>query len=463
MSDAEARETETVSQIKYELTPRSLKEYLLRQMRLLAPSMIWGPMGIGKSDIPRQIALSRNARIVALHLPQFDPTDLKGIPVRLDNGTVKWVTSSFLPQHVDRAVSLDQSSFEYVYSMPLAKSVAVYLVDDNGLVGCWNTAFEDAKPVEGVTVDIIDPKRSVKLTIGSLPPGINLENPRLIIAENAILFLDELSAADPTVQNSALQLVLDRMVNEYIVPMGVPILAAGNRASDKAHIAPMPAPLANRFSHVRLIPSVEEWIEDYAFPNGVRADIIAYLEWKGKGALFHFNPVLLQEGDMGFRTPRSWTMLSRELPEDGEVCSQQVVNALIAGRIGCAAAGEFIAWRNSMAQLVKPDDLLLGRERELPELDLGQKWGMCVGLCEALSRFWNKHYDDQKKPTEQCQEWSDIGTRFMQITDKMLGREMTTYCIKVAKRLGVKMVHFRGIPYYGEFAKSYSNLVAATI
>jgi MoxR-like ATPase len=61
-----------------------------------------------------------------------------------------------------------------------------------------------------------------------------------------ILFLDEISAAPPTVQASAYQLTLDRKVGEHKLPDNCIILGAGNRVGDKGVAYKMPTPLANR-------------------------------------------------------------------------------------------------------------------------------------------------------------------------------------------------------------------------
>ena len=59
----------------------------------------------------------------------------------------------------------------------------------------------------------------------------------------AILFLDELNAAPPSVQAAAYQLILNRRVGTYKLPEGVSIVAAGNRETDKGVTYRMPAPL----------------------------------------------------------------------------------------------------------------------------------------------------------------------------------------------------------------------------
>ena len=65
-----------------------------------------------------------------------------------------------------------------------------------------------------------------------------------------ILFLDEINSAPPTVQAAAYQLILDRKIGEYTLPVNYAIVAAGNYESDRGVTYRMPTPLANRFVHL---------------------------------------------------------------------------------------------------------------------------------------------------------------------------------------------------------------------
>jgi MoxR-like ATPase len=58
------------------------------------------------------------------------------------------------------------------------------------------------------------------------------------------------TSAPPTVSAAAYQLILDRRLGDYVVPEGWVIFAAGNRQGDRGVTYSMPAPLANRFSHL---------------------------------------------------------------------------------------------------------------------------------------------------------------------------------------------------------------------
>jgi hypothetical protein len=122
---------ELLAQLDYAVTPRNLLVTLEHLMsgkgKEQAAVMVWGAMGIGKTEIVRSLGTMWGCRIVALHLPQFDPTDLKGIPVRMDNGDVEWVPSSYLPKQEDIVVGKDDAKgFNKVveFNMPNAYSLS---------------------------------------------------------------------------------------------------------------------------------------------------------------------------------------------------------------------------------------------------------------------------------------------------------------------------------------------------
>src|SRR5210317_1524069 len=60
------------------------------------PVMLWGPPGIGKSDLVREVAERHAVPVVDLRLSQLEPSDLRGIPFRTD-GLVEWAVPALLP------------------------------------------------------------------------------------------------------------------------------------------------------------------------------------------------------------------------------------------------------------------------------------------------------------------------------------------------------------------------------
>ena len=60
------------------------------------PVMLWGPPGVGKSDMIRQTAARHQAPVIDIRLSQMEPSDLRGIPFRND-GNVEWAVPAILP------------------------------------------------------------------------------------------------------------------------------------------------------------------------------------------------------------------------------------------------------------------------------------------------------------------------------------------------------------------------------
>jgi hypothetical protein len=60
------------------------------------PVMLWGPPGVGKSQIILQIGERHDLPVIDIRLSQMEPSDLRGIPFKL-NGKVEWAVPSMLP------------------------------------------------------------------------------------------------------------------------------------------------------------------------------------------------------------------------------------------------------------------------------------------------------------------------------------------------------------------------------
>ncbi len=178
-----------------------------------------------------------------------------------------------------------------------------------------------------------------------------------------ILFLDEINMAPPTMQGMAQQLILDRRVGSYVVPDGWFIWAAGNRSEDRAAVFDMPAPLANRFLHVDVLPDLESF-RHYALARGIDERIIAFVS---------FRPELLHRLDPqqpAWPSPRSWEMASH-LYRAG---------LGIVPAVGAATAAEFEAYVAVYADLPDLERILAGDDGAAFPGEPSMRYATTVGL-----------------------------------------------------------------------------------
>ena len=113
---------------------------------------IWGPPGVGKSTIVRQVATELNAKIKDVRLSLLDPTDLRGLPF-LKDGEAVWARPEFLP-HVDRdgekgILFLDEinaappATQASAYQLTLDRQVGEYKLPDGWHVWCAGNRESD--------------------------------------------------------------------------------------------------------------------------------------------------------------------------------------------------------------------------------------------------------------------------------------------------------------------------------
>lgn len=238
------------------ISPSDLVKELRANALADIPSMIWGPPGIGKSDIAYHFASSMNAKLFELRANLFDPVDVRG---------------------------------------------GLKVVEQQD--GTYRTRY-----------------------------GVPEDYPDTDYQGTVVLFIDELPNAPKATQNALLQLLLNKRIGTYELPANTIIIAAGNRAQDRAAVHEMPTPVRNRFAHYTLEPTVDDWVK-WAMSHGVDDSITSFIRMR---------PSLLHStdgSDYAFPSPRTWTMLDRKLPhmsDDFYGC---------ASMIGDGPAGEYLSYR----------------------------------------------------------------------------------------------------------------------
>ena len=127
------------------VTPNGAKKSIHHAMKKQRPIFLWGPPGIGKSDIVRQVSQEfSNSHLIDIRLSLWEPTDIKGIPYFDSNsGTMVWGAPSELPSEefaaqfdhitlfLDEMNSAAPSVQAAAYQLILNRRVGTYKLPDN--------------------------------------------------------------------------------------------------------------------------------------------------------------------------------------------------------------------------------------------------------------------------------------------------------------------------------------------
>ena len=137
----EATATRTVS-------PNKAKKSIYHAIKKKRPVFLWGPPGIGKSDIVGQITNSLpKSHLIDIRLSLWDPTDIKGMPYYSANdNTMKWAppvelpSEEFAAQYDNIVLFLDEMNSaapavqSAAYQLILNRRVGTYKLPDNVMI-----------------------------------------------------------------------------------------------------------------------------------------------------------------------------------------------------------------------------------------------------------------------------------------------------------------------------------------
>jgi hypothetical protein len=169
----------------------------------------------------------------------------------------------------------------------------------------------------------------------------------------AILFLDELTAAAPSLQPTVYGLLQERRVGQHALPSGTFIVAAGNMVEDGAVAYEMGTALSDRLIHLSLRAEAGDWLSSYAVPQQLHPAVTAFI--RTRPDLLDTTEEALRRGQMIACTPRSWARVSTILYAVGDRALRDV---LIAGTLGDQAAAEFILIVDEISATVQAQTML---------------------------------------------------------------------------------------------------------
>lgn len=190
---------------------------------------------------------------------------------------------------------------------------------------------------------------------------------------NSVLFLDEITAAPPSLQALAYQLTLDRQIGETKLPPDCQVVCAGNRVTDRGVAYTMPSPLANRLFHLEVQADLGSW-RQWAYARGIDPRIISFLTLRSE----FLHKMDAATAGQAWPSPRSWAFTHRML-HSGLGASD--LGVAVAACIGVAATKEFIIHcRDYVKYTAKVEEILNGKARDYKEVDPSRAQVLAVAV-----------------------------------------------------------------------------------
>lgn len=255
-------------------------------------------------------------------------------------------------------------------TMGIGKSALVHQYASNHKLDVYEMRLSQYSVVDLMGAFIID--QDSKKSRWARPETFPDEN-----VSEAILFLDEITSAEPDVQAAAYQLLLDRKVGPHKLHPNIRIVAAGNLESDQGVVNQIAAPLKNRMAHIQIDLDKDDWL-NWAMNNEISEEIIAYIAYQGESKLYSYRE---DSQDDAFATPRSWHMAddAYKLAKNDRQLAMEVVQACV----GSAIAIEFMAFADVRNEMPNLEAILEGKDVPTPS-SIDCCWAVGVALANRV-------------------------------------------------------------------------------
>jgi hypothetical protein len=237
-----------------------------------------------------------------------------------------------------------------------------------------------------------------------------------------ILFLDELPNADMYVLKKLNQFIQQKRLDNYYMPKGWIIIVAGNRPGDHSDITDLGdnPTLAERFSPVNFVPTLEDWIkwakernEDIKAGNDRKKDgekktyilpeIISFL----KNAPEYFYNLDPDVNPHSYASSRGWenaakgmqiTMKMNNVTDWKDIPIEKYRRRLTTA-VGFEAAQVFLEYLEIFSKMTEREAKQIIEEPEKAKMfgDLKQNPGKFFGLSEYLTNRVNEIKNDLEK------------------------------------------------------------------
>lgn len=264
-----------------------------------------------------------------------------------------------------------------------------------------------------------------------------------------IIFLDEITSSDRSIQVAAYELILDRRLGKlYQVPPGYLIVAAGNNTTDHAVAMTMSSALANRFMHVELKEDAEAWL-NWAQINNIHPSVTGFISYR-PNMLFNMDN---EDLERGWPSPRAWERVS-QMCHIYKSSNDKLLRKIVYGLIGPGVGTEFMAFYKLNAEFDNLLDIMTDpKSKIIIPAQADRKYAMCSAMVYLLWRGTDEK-DEAKRLNGfyriSLEMTSDFAT--MALNAAMQGKdreERKERCSKLLKQ-----------PLFNDWKKKHGNVMS---
>jgi MoxR-like ATPase len=303
--------------------------------------LINGKHGIGKSTVVEQFGKENNLYVEVLNLSVMEATDLIGNPYIEEYNSRKstiYVEPYWFQKIIDKAWPLDNDINDLEFNDLELKNYILSAVGEE----CKITRFDLNK----IYCDFYNLDNSELQLVSNQTNLINKKS------MGSIIFLDELNRASQDVRQPALQLVLDKKIQNHKLPFingKQTFIVSAINPSDLYQTYELDIALLDRFLIVDLKVDLNEWI-DYAISINVDNSIIDFVS-ENPEFLHNIN----EENEKG-SSPRSWVELSEIL--SNKIDNKKTLELIILGKLGRNVGLNFLNYYNNYSKVFKVENLI---------------------------------------------------------------------------------------------------------
>jgi hypothetical protein len=466
------------------LSPSACTGVLLAAAIAEVPLFFWGPPGVGKSALAQQVATQLNKAFIDVRLSQMDPTDVRGMPYKVEEDGVtvgvEWSPPLMFPKNLDktaiRNIEAIETEINFSSANPTGSNGIHYVKEPQIEVRALDPSLSAQiieQSADRFTVKVIDASVAESLpndTEGRLAAIIGAEaregriRYRIVGEAEAIIGYEEMNSAPPSVLAACYQIILDRRIGNYVMPKGVAQFAMGNRETDKGVTFKMPTPLSNRFDHIEIKPHFADW-QVWAIKSLVHPDVVGYLS-AFEGQMFQFNAGTAARG---FATPRSWVMVSKILKalDAGllQVTDEQL-QAMIYGAVGDGVGAEFFEFRKIAKALPSPRDVLAGRIKDLPAAKDKDKTGLQFALTTSLLYVLKETHMDldakgfrEDSKSKERNEWYESVDNYIEFSLNNFKTEVNVMGVRQALQMHQLPINGMRCKQWPQFVKRHKEVM----